>query len=91
MEISGIGESFMRFRKKLRKKKLDFDKFNPENDDTEKWLGKELVEEGNNLLNDSSIDRNELIIRYLIQTMNWLISLEENKKLDAQIQILKRD
>ena len=76
---------------KLRKKRLDFAKFSPENDDTEEWLGKELVKEGNELLNDSSIDRNELIIRYLIQTMNWLISLGENKKLDAQIQILKRD
>lgn len=81
----------MRFPKKLRNKNLDFLKFNPENDDTRKWLGEKLVKEGNRLLNDDSIDRNELVIRCLILENNWNLALEENRKLEAQIQILRRD
>jgi hypothetical protein len=74
----------MRFHKKLRNKKLDF------NDDLEKWLGESLVKEGNRLINNCP-DKDDLIIRYLIAKKNWLISLQEIKELDVQINILKRD
>lgn len=88
----------MRFHKKqLRNKKLDFNKIDLDNDGTEEWLGKELVEEGNNLLNDC-LEKEEIIVRFLIAKNNWNIAMkeikeleEQNKKLDAQIQILKRD
>lgn len=87
----------MRFRKKLLKKRLDFAKFNPENDDTEEWLGKELVEEGNKLLNNCP-DRDDLIVRFLIAKKNWNLAMQEiadleekNRKLEVQIQILRRD
>lgn len=88
----------MRFHKKqLGNKKLDFNKIDLDNDGTEEWLGKELVEEGNKLLNDC-LEKEEIIVRFLIAKNNWNIAMkeikeleEQNKKLDAQIQILKRD
>ena len=88
----------MRFHKKqLGNKKLDFNKIDLDNDGTEEWLGKELVEEGNKLLNDC-LEKEEIIVRFLIAKNNWNIAMkeikeleEQNKKLDVQIQILKRD
>lgn len=70
---------------------LDFDKLIPDRDkDFEKWLGEELIKEGNELLNNSP-SKEEIIVRYLIQSRNFQEALSEIKKLEAQIQILKRD
>lgn len=80
----------MKFRRK-KKKMLDFDKLIPDRDkDFEKWLGEELIKEGNELLNNSP-SKEEIIVRYLIQSRNFQEALSEIKKLEAQIQILKRD
>jgi len=81
----------MKLRKKLRNKKLDIDK------ELSEWLGKELVEEGNKLLNNCP-EKNDLIVRFLIAKQNWNLSMkeigelkEQIRKLEAQIQILRRD
>jgi len=90
VEVSGI-EGFALRSLIKRNKKLDL------SEDLQKWLGKELTEEGNNLLNNSP-DKSDLIIRFLIAKKNWVLALgeikeleEKNRKLDAQIQILRRD
>lgn len=86
----------MQLRKKLHNKKLDFAKFNTE-DDTAEWLGEKLVEEGNKLLNNCP-DKDDLIVRFLIAKKNWLLALgeieeleKEVEKLEAQINILRGD
>lgn len=72
------------------KKKLDFDKVLPERDkDFESWLGKELIEKGNKILNNCP-SKEELIVQILIMNRNWELALGEIKKLEAQIQILMR-
>jgi len=70
--------------KKSRKveKTLDFLEY----PDTEEWLGKELVEEGNRFLNNSPSKEN-LIIMYLIAKKNWILAMKENNELQVALNI----
>ena len=67
---------------------LDFSGY-PETE-TKEWLGEELIEEGNRLLNNSP-NKNKLIIMYLIAKKNWLEAMEDARKTQVALNISRKD
>lgn len=86
----------MKLPERLRRKKKP--KSGNWNEETEKWLGEELLKEEEKLLNNDHLSREELGRYYIIMKRNWKEALgeiseleKEIKRLNIQNKLLTRD